>query len=449
MILPRPARPIVGLALGLAVVALPAAAEDPFLRRTAAVRVVEQVGPSVVNITTTTVQSGAAPFQFGGGPMFDRFFRDFFEPHRQRQAQSLGSGVVIDDQGHVLTNEHVVSRAAQIRVTLADGREFDATLVGADANNDLAVLKLEGASDVPWTEPGTSADLMVGEPVIAIGNPFGLSNSDTTGVVSAINRSLRSDDRVFHGFLQTDASINPGNSGGPLLDATGELVGINTAIYQDAQGIGFAIPIDVTRRVIHELITKGEVAPVWLGLDLQDLDGRLVELMKLPDRLSGALVSRVRKGSGGASAGLRRGDIVLEVDDAPMHSARDYYDYLERSTVGQELRIELWRDGKTRTLAARTQEIPGEAITGLGEELLGLRLEPVEEGGYRVTSVQPGSGAANVGFEPGDHILGVNGLGLDGPEALKRAVLDLRGRHRALVVVVRGRGRYHVTVPLS
>jgi len=413
------------------------------------VRVVEQVGPSVVNITTTTVQQGPAPFQFGGRPMFDRFFRDFFEPQRQRQAQSLGSGVVIDAQGHVLTNEHVVSRAAQIRVTLADGREFDATLVGADPNNDLAVLKLEGAQDVPWTEPGTSADLMVGEPVIAIGNPFGLSNSVTTGVVSAINRSLRSQDRVFHGFLQTDASINPGNSGGPLLDATGELVGINTAIYQDAQGIGFAIPIDVTRRVIHELITKGEVSPVWLGLDLQDLDARLVELMQLPERLSGGLVSRVRKGGGGAAAGLRRGDIVIEVDDAPMRSARDYYDYLERSTVGQELRIELWRDGAMRTLTARTREIPENAIVGLGEELLGLRLEPNPEGGYRVASIQAGSGAASIGFEAGDSILGLNGRGLDSPDALKRAVLDLRGRQRALVVVVRGRGRYHVTVPLS
>jgi len=449
MILPRVVLLAIGLAVLLAGAALPAAAEDPFLRRTATVRVVEDVGPSVVNITTKTVQSGRAPFQFGGGGPFDRFFRDFFEPRGPRQNQSLGSGVVIDDEGHVLTNEHVVSRAAEIRVTLADGREFDATLVGADPNNDLAVLKLEGAHGVPWTPPGTSADLMVGEPVIAIGNPFGLSNTVTTGVVSAVNRSLRSEDRVFHGFLQTDASINPGNSGGPLLDATGELVGINTAIYQNAQGIGFAIPIDVTRRVIHELITKGEVAPVWLGIDLQDLDGRLVEVMKLPERLSGALVSQVRQGSGAASAGMRRGDIVTEVDGSPMRSAREFYDYLERSTVGQELSIVLWREGATRTVSARTAEIPDAVIASLGEELLGLRLEAVPGGAYQVASVQRGSAAASIGFEPGDRILGVNGRGLDGPEALKRAVLDLRGRQRALVVVVRGRGRYHVTVPLS
>ncbi|MDH3686815.1 MAG: trypsin-like peptidase domain-containing protein, partial [Myxococcales bacterium] len=290
-------------------------AGDPFLRRTATVRAVERVGPSVVNITTERRVRARSPFQpFAGTPGFDRFFRDFFEPRRPSQRSNLGSGVVIDREGHVLTNEHVVAAADSIRVTLADGREFEATLVGADPNNDLAVLALVDATNVPWTAPGTSEDLMVGEPVIAIGNPFGLSNSVTTGVLSALDRSIRSNDRVFHGFLQTDASINPGNSGGPLLNATGDLVGVNTAIYQGAEGIGFAIPIDVADRIVRELITHGVLAPVWLGLDLQDLDGRVAELMNLPDMTSGALVNRVRAESPAALAGVQRGDVVTAVD---------------------------------------------------------------------------------------------------------------------------------------
>jgi serine protease Do len=357
--------------------------------------------------------------------------------------------VIIDGAGNVLTNEHVVSRADVIRVTLADGREFEATLVGADPNNDLAVLRLETDEKVPSVAPGSSADLMVGEPVIAIGNPFGLSNSVTTGVVSAIDRSIRSDDRVFHGFLQTDASINPGNSGGPLLNAAGELVGINTAIYQGAEGIGFAIPIDVAKRVVHELITRGEVAPVWLGLDLQDLDLHLSEVMQLPERLSGALVSRVRAGGPAAASDIERGDIITGVDGHPVRGARDFYEILERSTVKQKLRLALFRDGIERQVTAELVEIPEQLIAELGEQMLGFTLEEAPEGSFRVIQVRSGSGAQQIGIEQGDLILGINGKPLGGQEALRRSVLDLRGRSRALVVVQRGRGRYHVTIPLS
>jgi len=425
-------------------------AGDPFLRRTATVRAVERVGPSVVNITTERRVKARSPFQpFAGTPGFDRFFRDFFEPRRPSQRSNLGSGVVIDREGHVLTNEHVVAAADSIRVTLADGREFEAALVGADPNNDLAVLALIDATNVPWTAPGTSDDLMVGEPVIAIGNPFGLSNSVTTGVLSALDRSIRSDKRVFHGFLQTDASINPGNSGGPLLNATGDLVGVNTAIYQGAEGIGFAIPIDVAERIVRELITHGSLAPVWLGLDLQDLDDRVAELMNLPDMIAGALVNRVRAESPAALAGVERGDVVTAVDGHDVRSAREYYEMLERSTTGQTLAVTVQRGAKATTLEAQAETFPETLVTDLGSRLLGVQLEQATGAGFQVSGVREGAGSARIGVEVGDVFLAINGRPLADAAALRGAVLELRGRPHAQVVVQRARGRYHVTIPLG
>ena len=434
--------------IALVALAGSARADDPFLRRTATVRAVEKVGPSVVNVTTSRA-ARTGPFRPTGDPFFDRFFSDFFEMRVPESSQSLGSGVVIDATGHVLTNEHVVSRADTIRVTLADGRELDAKLIGAEPNFDLAVLELVDPHDVPWTPPGTSSDLLVGEPVIAIGNPFGLSNSVTTGVLSALNRSVRAEDRVYTGFLQTDASINPGNSGGPLLNAEGALVGINTAVYQGAQGIGFAIPIDVAKRVVDELLSKGEVSPVWLGIDVQDLDGSIAEVMALPRNLSGALVSRVRDDGPAAHGEVQRGDVIVRIDGAPVRSAREFYEHLERATSGQTLALGVWRKGAERRVSLAAQAIPEQQIAELGEQLLGMRLEPADAGGFRVAAVRPGSGAARIGIEAGDLVLGINGRGLSNPAAWRRVILDLRGRSHALVVVQRGRGRYHVTVPLS
>lgn len=444
----------VAVALGLLALAPPARASDPFLRHTATVDVVQRIGPAVVNVTTERVVE--SPFRrFGGDPFFERFFQDFFEPRAEQTVQSLGSGVLIDEQRHVITNEHVIDQATRVRVTLADGREFDAKLVGADPNNDLAVLRVETAERLPFVAPGSSNDILVGEPVIAIGNPFGLSNTVTTGVISATDRSLRTERRVFHGFLQTDASINPGNSGGPLLNAEGHLVGINTAIYGGgAQGIGFAIPIDVAKRVVKQLIERGAVTPIGLGLDVQDLDGRMVEVMELPPRLSGVLVSRVEAGGPAARAGVVRGEIVTKVDGHAVAGARELYDVLDSVTEGSEVELTLWRDGGTHTARVAAAALTPQAVDALGEQLLGLGLvarksDSNQNGGYVVSSVRARSGAAQIGIQTGDVVLGINGRELAGPAELRRALLDLRGLPQALLVVQRGPRRYHVTVPLG
>ena len=439
------------LALAATLLTLAGAAfgADPFLRHTATVDVVRRVGPAVVNVTTEQIVAGGSPFRPFNDPGFDRFFQDFFEPRAPQTVRSLGSGVVIDADRHVLTNEHVISRASRIRVTLADGREFDAKLVGADPNNDLAVLRVESKETLPWIPPATSSDIMVGEPVIAIGNPFGLSNTVTTGVISAADRSIRTEDRVYHGFLQTDASINPGNSGGPLLNAEGSLVGINTAIYGGAQGIGFAIPIDVAKRVVGQLIAHGEVAPTSLGFEVQDVDQRMAEVMEIPQGVAGALVSNVHPGGPGARAGVVRGDLVTHLAGQSVKTARDFYEVLGSLTEGAAVPLRLWRERSARTVQITAVALPAGEVDALAERLLGLRLRPRAGGGFTVDSVRPGTGAARIGFEPGDLVLGINGLELADASTFRRAVLDLRGRDVALVVVQRGAGRYHVSVPLS
>jgi len=436
------------IALTLGISAPPALASDPFLRQNTTVRVAKEIGPSVVNITTERIVASRSPFPHSANPFIDSFFRDFFEPRLPETIQSLGSGVLIDANRHILTNEHVVGRASRIRVSLADGTEFDATLIGADPNNDIAVLKVDTDKRLPWLKPGRSNDLMVGESVIAIGNPFGLSNSVTTGVISALNRSIRTGDRVYHGFLQTDASINPGNSGGPLVNAEGELIAINTAVYSGAQGIGFAIPIDTAKRVVDELIAHGKLTPTWLGLDFQDLDPELAGAMALPQDLRGALVNRVIANSPARQAKLRRGDVVTKLDGRPIESARSFYEMLEISVAGQDLQIEFWRDGRLRTVRVKLEELPLHQVTRFVKEMLGMELQVRNAGGYTVSSIRVGSGSARIGIARGDLVLAINGTRLVGDDSLKRSVLSLRGRSHALIVVQRKGARYHVTIPL-
>jgi serine protease Do len=340
-----------------------------------------------------------------------------------------------------------------VRVAIADGREFEAQLVGADMTNDLAVLRImtEDGEVLPFTKPGTSGDLMVGEPVIAIGNPFGLSNSVTTGVISATGRSVTAQGSPpIHGLLQTDALINPGNSGGPLLNAEGELIGINTAIYGGGQGIGFAIPIDVAGRVIRELLLYGEVHPVWLGLEFQDIEPTLREVLDLPSGVGGALVSRLQPGSPASRAGMRRGDIVTSLDGRAVQNAQQLFEMLDGMTDGQHLRLELFHDGVFRNVETVAEELPQSMVESIANRLLGLELEYSSSSeAFEIADVISGSAAETLGLRKGDYLIGVNGVELANPADLQRGIARLRGRARALVVVQRGPGRYHLTLPLQ
>jgi S1-C subfamily serine protease len=284
--------------------------------------------------------------------------------------------------------------------------------------------------------------------VIAIGNPFGLSNSVTTGVVSAVDRSVRSNDHSFHGFIQTDASINPGNSGGPLLNAEGTLIGINSAIYNGAEGIGFAIPINTAQRVVAELIEHGEVLPVTLGIEFQDLDPALREVMQLPKGVIGALINRVHPGGPSDRAGVRRGDVLARFEDKRIESARQLFEMLESVTPDQKLSVEVWRDNRSVEFEVVAEEIPDNVEEKLASRFLGLHLEPHTQGGFGVTNVRRGSPSEHIGIQRGDVILGINGLALRNKDDLRKAMLNLRSRDRALVVVLRGSGRYYVTIPL-
>jgi serine protease Do len=417
--------------------------EDP-LRRTKVVEAVERASPAVVNISTSQVVA-RTPFPHPADPFFDEFFRDFFEGRPQRSEQtSLGSGAIVDAQGTILTNAHVIQRGSRIRVTLVDGREFDATLVGADADSDLAVLHIK-ATGLPTIALGTASDLMIGETVIAIGNPFGLSHTVTTGVVSALGRSLRSEERTFSDFIQTDAAINPGNSGGPLLNIRGELIGINTAIYGKAEGIGFAIPVDRARRIMRDLVSYGAVREGWLGLAVQDLTP---ELARHFDVRAGVVVTAVEDDSPAARAGLSRGMVVTAADGKPLRSLADWDGLVASHAPGETVVLTAVDDGKQRELRLTVGTYPTRALDELMTSGLGIEVKE-RGGGLVVAGVKRGSPAARIGIQTGDRLLAVAGRAVTTLAELRQALYPVRHAGRVLLTIGRGPYAYAVTVPVD
>jgi serine protease Do len=413
-----------------------AAAQSPqSARRTPLVTMVEKVSPAVVNISAQSTVREADPF-FG-----------VFGMGAERQAQSLGSGFVIDRNGIVVTNAHVIEGASRITVTLLDGRELVADLLGSDRDADLAVLKVK-ASGLPAIPLGRSSDLMIGETVIAIGNPFGLSNTVTTGVLSAVGRTVPSErgERLFTDFLQTDASINPGNSGGPLVNIQGDVIGINSAIISGATGIGFAIPADRARRVVDDLLRFGALQPQWTGARLVSVDPELAQRSGLAVR-RGALVLKVYPGSPAAEAGLKEKDVVVAVGGHPVAAREDVTTALYTAAAGTALDVEVRRGAQTLHVKLRGVHPP----QGLGiqvlERTVGVSLEPVR-GGLAIRRVANGSAAEQKGLRSGDVVLGANGQEVDSVEALGREVLRGLDRGGLLLAVQRGRWVYNLDFPL-
>ena len=432
-------------------------ADERYNRRTPLVRTAEKVSPAVVNIYTTEIfRSARNPFRNFGNNLFDQFFKDFLPPTKS-QKRSLGSGVIINDEGFILTNEHVIAKAAKIHVVLSDKQEFVASVIGADIKSDLAIIKINSGKSLPYVEMGRSDDLMIGEQVLAIGNPFGLQHTVTTGIISALNRNIRAgENMVYSDFIQVDASINPGNSGGPLLNINGSLIGINTAIFQKAEGIGFAIPIDHARRIVDELIRYGKVRRGWLGVSVQELDAQLLRLFQL-DRQKGVLVVRVADRSSAGKAGLKRGDIIIAIDDHEVRDKSDFRGHMASYTMGSSIRFSILRDGKMMERRVHVTSIPKGYVKEFTRNWFGLRVqensEPFARANRLVTSkgmvvmeVIPNSAAGKIGINPGDIIRQMNQKRVDNEEDYNKAVADMNNPDRILLLVQRGRQGYYVTL---
>lgn len=419
-------------------------------RVTPVVTAVHKVAPAVVNIYIESIveRSAVNPFGSWRDPFFDEFFRDFFEPRIQRyKTSSLGSGVIIRPDGYVLTNQHVVQRASQIKIKLLDDRQFDAELVGADADSDLAVLKVASEEELPHVEMASSADLMIGETVIAIGNPFGLANTVTVGVVSALGRSLKAEEQTYYDFIQTDASINPGNSGGPLLNIDGELVGVSAAIYQKAQGIGFAIPIDRARRIVADLISYGEVHVPWIGLIVQDITPPLARHFGVrPGK--GVLVAAVESQSPAEDAGVARGDIIVSMAGAQLGSSAEYDQRLRTQPETGTLTVGALRRGTPISFELQARPFPQERADAIAWERLGVRVAQDAEA-LRIVSVRPRSPADQIGFRQGDEIAGLGGRPTTNLDKFRRRIADIRFSHSVLVSLRRGQELYRVTLRLD
>jgi len=438
-----------------------AADADGNLRESAVVRAVRRISPLVVNVSSEyEIRQRVNPFAMRGmDQWFDSFFRDFFDPGYERRAKrtSLGSGVIIDaKRGYILTNAHVIAKTGQIRVVLMDEREYEAQIVGADPDSDLAVLRITASEALPEVMLVDCEDPMIGETDIAIVNPFGFSHTVTTGVISALNRSIRTDEKVFRDFIQTDASINPGNSGGPLLNINGELIGINTAIYAKAQGIGFAIPISKARRIVDDLIRHGEVIPAWIGVTVQDIDEHLTGYLGLPDA-KGAMVKAVTADGPADKAGIREGDVIRSVGKKRVAGVDDFEAIMKAYTAGDTISADVWRQGRESTVSIRTMVFPMDQALTLGERLLGVRVVEltsrnrsrfgvIATKGALITELARSSYLAKIGVEPGDVIRQIDEFPINGIEDFKKAVVKYRQKRSVVILLQRSEQMYHIPV---
>ncbi len=418
---------------------------------------VKVVSPAVVNISTTQVVKLNRPqfrSPFGRQDPFEEFFRNFFgNMPREQKRRSLGSGFIVSDDGYILTNSHVVEKADEVTVTLLDKEEFKAKVVGTDPKTDIALIKIASKKKLPHVDLGSSEKLEVGEWVVAIGNPFGLGHTVTAGIVSAKGRIIGSG--PYDDFIQTDASINPGNSGGPLFNLKGEVVGINTAIVQGGQGIGFATPIQLAKSILGQLKDKGKVTRGWLGVFIQPLSPELAENLGVREK-KGALVSDVTKDGPAEKAGIRSGDLITAFNGKEILDEHELPALVATTRPGTKVAVKVIREGKEQTVHVTIAEMEGDQEKRASEPELakgtGLTVQEItpefarrfdikNSKGVLVASVESGTAAEDAGFQEGDIIRQVNGQPVPDTAEFAKLMKKHKGDKTIRFLVERGESR--------
>ncbi len=419
--------------------------------------------PAVVNISTTQKVSrrprrrqpmpGQNPF--GGGDPFEEFFRRFFgDRPPPRQQRSLGSGFIISKDGYIVTNQHVIGDAEKITVRLSDEHELEAEVIGSDDKTDIALIKIDSKEPLPEISLGSSSDLQIGDWVMAIGNPFGLEQTVTAGIVSAKGRVIGAG--PYDDFIQTDASINPGNSGGPLLNLQGEVVGINSAIFSQGGGnigIGFAIPIDMAKSIITQLKDSGKVTRGWLGVAIQTVTAELAKSFDL-DEPMGALVAEVTEGGPAKKAGIQRGDIITHFRGEQVPKSHDLPAMVAQSPVGEKVQVTILRGGQEKTIPVTLGELPdqiaqaggreeseaswGMTVANISDEHIQRYRLPDDQKGIVVTEIEPGSPAEAAGIRPGDVVEEVNRQAVSSVSDFTTAVKKVEDAETLLLLARRG-----------
>lgn len=389
---------------------------------------------------------------------FFRWFMGEGGPDDRRDRYNYGSGIIVDPRGYILTNEHVVVNSAWVQVQLSDGRTVEGELWGTEPSLDLAVVKIDIEGDLPHLDMGDSDRIMIGEDIVVIGNPLGLGHTCTSGIVSALNRTAPIGNRRYRGLIQIDAAVNPGNSGGPLLNVKGELVGITSALIPDSQGLGFAIPINLARLVVNDLIEYRFVPSGWLGVSVEDLGGA-AEAFGVSGE-EGVFISRIEE-DGPAAKELKPGDIIESFDGNSVQGLDDFVVQARKLRVGQKVKLGYLRDGERREAGVEAEAFPPELVDEWLWHNLGVRVEEVtykfraldgrigRRNGLFVSSVSPTSPAGLVGLIAGDQIVSINGVELEGKDDFDKSVIQLRRRRNLYVAIKRGRAVHKVPIPFQ
>lgn len=422
------------------------------------INLVKNVTPSVVNISTVGKKKLVRPF-FEANPFFDEFFGERGMRPQYRRESSLGSGFILNKDGYIVTNDHVVRDAESIQVKLSNESVYSGKVVGSDPKTDIAVIKINAKEPLPAAVLGDSSKLQVGQWAVAIGNPFGLDRTVTVGVVSATGRSNMGIE-TYEDFIQTDASINPGNSGGPLLNVNGEVIGINTAIVAAGQGIGFAIPVNMAKQVVTQLISKGNVSRGWLGISIQAVTDDMARSFGLP-KTYGALVNGVVPSGPAAKAGIMQGDVITSFNGTTVKDVRMLQRVVADTPVGKKVEVEVYRDGKpikVYVTTAPAESAPAQAQRPAEREAgaLGLsvqELSPSQKArglsGVVVSDLEPGGIAEDSGIERGDVILAVNQRKVRTLGEYQRTIKDAIAKGAATLLIRRGNANIYFALKLK